>query len=268
VKIFKAVFLVFFASYQGLPHAFEKTVVIDPGHEPSKSGAKGACGIAEVIYNDLMAKKIITVLSSYSVLSTRQMGQDIEVTDDLLKEVPEVSKRLWVRSSTLMARPAIANKRKADVLISIHHDSVSKKHQLKRSDLCDGKGGISVADAFRNRYKIGFNVFVNNEAHEPIRSRSILLGKLIGKAMISMGRTPSDYHFYPVDDCRSCEPVDSKLGVWHQDLAILRHAKMPAILIEVGNIVDHKDESLINNDEFRLKFSEALKSALNEYFSL
>lgn len=267
MDFFKLVALLFFASYQGNAHA-NQTIAIDPGHEPSKSGAKGTCGISEVVYNDLMAQKLKTVLSSYSVFLTRKMGQEIEVTDELLREIPGVSKSLWARNRTLMARPAMANSKQADIFLSIHHDSVSKNHKSKRSDLCDGKGGVSVTDAFRRRYKIGFNVFVNNEAHEPYRHRSIQLGKLIGKAMISMGRIPSDYHFYPVDDCRSCEPVDRKLGVWHHDLAVLRHAKMPAVLIEIGNIVDHEDESQINNDAFRIKFSEAINSALNDYFSM
>lgn len=243
-------------------------VAVDPGHEPSKSGAQGTCGKSEVIYNDLMARILKDTLTpSYSVLLTRQPTEEVKVTDDLLKEVLGVTKGQWARNKALMARPAIANAKAADVFISIHHDSVSKRHQTKQSDLCNGKAGVTVLNEFKKIYKIGFNIFVNNKAKEPNKGKSIRLAKLIGKAMIAMGRTPSDYHFYPIDDCKSCEPVDRELGVWHHDLAVLSHAKMPSVLIEIGNIVDHEDENRVNNDSFRTEFSSSLKSALDEYFA-
>lgn len=251
----------------GASFAVGQVIVIDPGHEPSKSGAKGTCGESEVIYNDLMAQKLKASLTSYKVILTRQPGKEIKVDDKLALEVPGVSKNLWSRNKSLIARPALANAAHADVFISIHHDSVSKKHQTKHAGLCDGKGGITVSDAFRHRYKIGYNVFVNNDAKEPIRSKSIKLAKIIGKQMIAIGRTPSDYHFFPVDDCKSCEPVDKKLGVWHHDLAVLRHAEMPSVLIEIGNIIDHEDEAQINTDEFRQSFSDALRLALDQFIS-
>lgn len=243
-------------------------VAIDPGHGPSKSGAQGTCGKSEVTYNDLTARDLKTTLApSYFVLLTRQPGDEIKPTDSLFKEVTGVSKGLWTKNKNLIARPAIANAKHADAFISIHHDSVSKKHQLKFQELCDGKGGTTVSDVFRQRYKIGFNIFVHNEGKERNRRESIKLAKIIGRKMISMGRSPSNYHFYPVDDCKSCEPVDKQLGVWHHDLAVLRYAKMPAVLIEVGNIVDHEDEHRINNEAFRKTFSLNLKAALDEYLT-
>jgi N-acetylmuramoyl-L-alanine amidase len=259
--------VLFFLICPGFAFAAGNVIAIDPGHEPTKSGALGTCGKSEVVYNDLIGQKLITGLDTYSAFLTRQPGEEVKVIGGLFKELAGGSEGLWRRNMTLMARPALANAKHADAFISIHHDSVSKRHQVKRTELCDGKGGVTVTNEFRAKYKIGFNVFVNNDAKDPNRSRSIKLAKLIGHAMILMGRTPSDYHFYPVDDCKSCEPVDKKLGVWHHDLAVLRHAKMPAVLIEVGNIVDHEDEHHVNNDAFRTKFVESLKSALNEYFS-
>lgn len=263
----KAVMLVTLIFYAQSSFA-NKAIVIDSGREPSKSGAQGTCGKAEVVYNDLIVQKVETVLEpGYAVVLTRQPGQEVKAKNALLKEIPGVREGLWARNKSLMARPAIANSKSADAFISIHHDSVSKKHQARRPELCGGRGGVSVSDEFRGRYKIGFNVFVNNEANEPNKSQSIKLAQMIGNAMIALGRTASDYHFYPVDDCKSCEPVDRKLDVWHHDLAVLRHARMPAVLIEVGNIVDHLDENKIKDDGFRANFAEALKSALDKYFS-
>lgn len=56
------------------------------------------------------------------------------------------------------------------------------------------------------------------------------------------------------------------MGIWHENLAVLRGTKMPAVLIEVGNIIDPTDEKIINNDDFRKQFSLALKKGLDAYF--
>ena len=41
---------------------------------------------------------------------------------------------------------------------------------------------------------------------------------------------------------------------------------MPAILIEVGNIIDTDDEAKVNNEQFRLEFTRVIQSALDHYF--
>jgi hypothetical protein len=87
-----------------------------------------------------------------------------------------------------------------------------------------------------------------------------LLADNIGKQLRALGRIPSN------DNCKSWYPVNPELGVWHENLAVLRDTQMPAVLIEVGNIVDPADEKKINTNEFRIKFSAALKRALDNYF--
>ena len=240
------------------------TIVIDPGHEPSKGGATSTCGEKEVVYNDRMSQKLLQALKPYKVILTRQPGKEVVADVSLNQALSPSGKVSWAKSKSLLARPAIANSSKADIFISIHHDSVSAKHQVPHDGACKGK---TVSDDFKRKYKIGFNVFVNGDGKEPNRTKSIKLATMIGKSLLEIGRVPSDYHFYPVDDCKSCEPIDKKYGVWHQNLAVLREAKMPAVLIEVGNIVDHEDERLMVSESFRAKFSSQIKKSVDEYFS-
>jgi len=56
------------------------------------------------------------------------------------------------------------------------------------------------------------------------------------------------------------------VGVYSQDLAVLKNAKVPAILIEVGNILDPDDERTINTTEFRQKFATVISKSLKDFF--
>jgi N-acetylmuramoyl-L-alanine amidase len=92
--------------------------------------------------------------------------------------------------------------------------------------------------------------------------------KLLGEELVGIGRKPSNYHYFPEDDRRSCRPVIRELGIWHQQLYVLRHVRMPAVLVEVGNIADAEDEVLINTEQFREQFALALKRAVDRFFSV
>jgi N-acetylmuramoyl-L-alanine amidase len=244
-------------------------IVIDSGHEPSQPGATGTCLIKEVIYNDKMVSAIAQTLNaSYQIILTREPGQDVAIDSEVLKKYLPLSESMaWQSKKSLFARPAYANLHHADIFISIHHDSTLIEHQVHDPLLCDQRGGTNLTDAFKQKYKIGFNIFINDADKTPNKARSLLLAKLLGKQLLAIGRVPSDYHVYPVDACQSCYPVNKTLGIWHENLAVLRNVNMPAVLIEVGNIVDPRDERIINSDAFRKDFSHALEQALNDYFS-
>jgi N-acetylmuramoyl-L-alanine amidase len=62
--------------------------------------------------------------------------------------------------------------------------------------------------------------------------------------------------------------VIRELGIWHQQLYVLRNVRMPAVLVEVGNIADAEDEALINTEQFREQFAQALNRAVDRFFSV
>ena len=243
-------------------------IVLDSGHEPSLPGAWGTCHKNELIYNDELVQEISQTLSkSYKIILTRNYGQDVELNDlDLTHNLPSIDNSLLNKHKSLYARAAIANLNHAQIFISIHHDSTSLKQQIKDPMLCGHKGGVNLKSDFKNKYKIGYNIFINNSDSTQRKLKSLQLAEDIGKQMLAMNRIPSSYHVFPVDKCKSCYPINKNLGVWHDNLAVLKYTTMPAVLIEVGNIVDPEDEKIINSNNFRVKFSKALNEALNEYF--
>jgi N-acetylmuramoyl-L-alanine amidase len=244
-------------------------IVIDPGHDPVQPGAIGSCLKKEVVYNDEISAVVVKQLASdYQVILTRQSGMTVNAEDATLQQyLSSTEQPLWPTKRNLLARAALANKQKADIFISIHHDATFLHHQIYQAGLCKGHGGTTLSPAFKKQFNIGFNVFIYDNKHRPQTAQSLRLAEDIGQALIAIGRIPSNYHLYPADACKSCRPVNAKLGVWHEDLAVLRNTTMPAVLIEVGTIVDASDESKINNDKFRKQFARAVKLAVDRYFS-
>ncbi|AVK63120.1 N-acetylmuramoyl-L-alanine amidase [Lactobacillus sp. CBA3606] len=87
----------------------EATIVIDPGHGGSDSGALSSKGKMEKTYTLRVAKVVAKRL--------RAAGAHVVLTRDTDK---------WV---SLTNRPAVANKLHADAFISFHFDSTAEKNQ-------------------------------------------------------------------------------------------------------------------------------------------
>lgn len=241
-------------------------VVIDPGHEPSKPGAAGVCGLPEFQYNDAAASRLATALTaSYGVLKTRNSGQEVEVFDDLKNHLPDSEREKWDLSPTLYARAALANRAGADAFVSLHHDSTPAEHQTSARGLCDGADGKTLAPEFLARHRMGYSIFVYRSSNQELFSSSLRLARLVAEHLRrDLGRSPSTYH---TEDCSSCQLLDSSAGVWHQNLAVLRAARMPAILVELGVIVESEDELRINTNEYRKAAAAAIRAALDEFFA-
>ena len=83
--------------------------------------------------------------------------------------------------------------------------------------------------------------------------------------MTTIGREASNYHTPSSDDCKSCRPINVHLGIWHQNVLVLRETKHPSILIEVGNLMDPEDERTISSSEFKMVFILALEESIKDY---
>ncbi len=246
-------------------HAASPLIIVDSGHDPIHPGARAVCGEFEYVYNDRIVAAFLKA-TAVRVLLTREPG-NLPASLNL----PEASNTLIGNRQTLkmslQARTELANSNNGDLFISIHHDSVARRFIVPDKKLCDGKGGHKLVPEFRKKHAIGFNVFVHQDTTNPHYADSLRFAKLVSEELFALRRVPSTYHYFPEDDCRSCRPVIRELGIWHQQLYVLRQAQMPAVLIEVGNIVDVEDEARINTDSFRLQFARALDRAISRYFS-
>jgi N-acetylmuramoyl-L-alanine amidase len=239
-------------------------IMLDSGHTPSGPGALGSCGKREVDYNDQFVRELQRRLkSSYQIALTRQPQK--EVLPQFNR--PPSSKAGAEPRASLLQRPEIANQAGARVMISIHHDSVDdskeKGHVFFDPSICGGRGGVRMTEDFKKTQKVGYNIFVYEGGAKIDDSK--LLATLVGKRFQLAGLTASNYHIKPVEDCNSCRPVDLQNGVWNQDLAILKAARMPAILIEVENILDPEFERLSDSPQYKDKMIAGIKDGLDEF---
>lgn len=150
----------------------------------------------------------------------------------------------------------MANHVAADVFLSIHHDS---------AQLMDLQA-IKLADktVYQTQQPLnGFSVFVSGSNRQ--FKQSLHIAKSIGQALRQTGRHPNAYHTKPVaGENRSF--LDASNGVYQYDgLAVLRLTKMPAVLVEIGVIVDKDDEKVVSQADNRHKMIQAIVQALQPF---
>ncbi|MEO0315129.1 MAG: hypothetical protein RI928_1585 [Pseudomonadota bacterium] len=252
-------------SIANMVSAAAPVIILDPGHDPLYPGALGSCGELEFTYNDRIVAAYLKTTSA-RVITTRDAGQP-PGTLKLKTGIDGVRQSRYTLRTSLQARTILASSSKASLFISIHHDSTASRFITPDKSICQGRGGHTLLPEFKARNDIGFNVFIDQDPKNPQYQQSLRFASLLGQELIGIGRKPSNYHYFPEDDCRSCRPVIRELGVWHQQLYVLRHVRMPAVLVEVGNIADAEDEALVNSEQFREQFAQALKRAVDRYFS-
>lgn len=242
-------------------------VVLDPGHIPSYPGAAGACGKKEVAYNDAMAGDIRAALNAVPGLRTqltRRPGKSVLPADDSLPPQPNGRES----AQSFLARTALANRLGAALFVSIHHDSTDDRNIIQDPAACGGRGGTRIKPEFKAAHHIGYNIWVyqGDAADRPRYEESLKLAVEIGRRMRAAGLTASDIHIQPFEDCRSCRPVDKANGVWKQDLAVLRTAKMPAVLVECANIADADLEAqTAASPEYRQRVVKAVADGVAAY---
>ncbi len=193
-------------------------ILLDPGHTPAQGGATGIRGVREVHYNDNFSQKLALALRAdgHRVTSTRTPSEEI----------------------SLDQRAELANNSGADLFLSIHHDS-AQAHYLEQFE-------VSGASAWRTKNPIrGYSVFVSRI--NPCYEASLAYAKSIAEQILVLGRKPTLHHAESIPG-ENRELLDSRLGVYRFDeLLVLRKTRIPALLLEVGVIVDAQDELYVRS---------------------
>jgi N-acetylmuramoyl-L-alanine amidase len=259
----KALLLLFALS---LSAQAETLVMIDPGHEPSRPGAIGVCGKEEMAYNDQAAGELLSALekSGLRATLTRAPGTEMVTPNDSDRFLPEAERASWANDPRLYERAAVANRLGASLFLSLHHDSTNAKYQEATLSSCGGQPGKRLNASFaKDGNRVGFSVFVTASPANPARYQaSLKLAKAIGRGLVEkMKRVPNN-HKSLLKECGSCKVIDAKYGVFQKTLAVLRSTEMPAVLLEVGVIVDEADEKLVNTNAYRRKMATVLRDAI------
>jgi len=217
--------------------ARKPVILLDSGHNPPAGGATSLRGIPEVIYNDRFTAKLARALekTGFHVELTRNHDQSIQLNE----------------------RAALANSLKADLFLSIHHDSAQEVRLDKIS--------VNSTATYRTKTKIaGYSIFVSRENAQ--FDRSWLFAQYLGERLLKLGRPPTLHHAENIVG-ENRELLDEKLGIYRFDeLTVLRRTEVPAVLLEIGVIVDDEDETYVSNpknqDLMVRSIVDAIKAAL------
>jgi len=190
-------------------------VVLDVGHSAEAPGAISARGKSEYGFNLRLAKQIDRSLIDAGFEKTVLMvtGGDAR--------------------RTLYARMAHANRLTADLLLSIHHDSVPDRFYKKWE--FNGQPHI-----YNDRFK-GYSIFVSDENAEG--KASLAFGSILGHQLRAHGLAYTPHYAAAFMGHNRHTLLDNQAGVYRYDtLFVLKKSRMPAVLLEAGSIINRDEE--------------------------
>lgn len=131
-----------------------------------------------------------------------------------------------------------------DLFLSIHHDSI------QQAWLDQGRAGEFA----------GFAVLASSKNMQA--TQSIRCASTIGAAMRGVGERPSLYHATPIKG-ENRPLLDPENGVHRfDDLVVLKASSAPAVLLEVGVIVNPSEERRLADPRLVARYAKAVADAV------
>ncbi|MGY2901270.1 N-acetylmuramoyl-L-alanine amidase family protein [Bradyrhizobium sp. URHC0002] len=213
-------------------------IVLDVGHTAESEGAISARNVSEFVFNLRLAKRIEEKLKTEGFAQTKLLLTEGKARRSLVKRV------------------AVANDLPADLLLSIHHDSVPNKF-LEDWEF-EGKKGH-----FSDRFS-GYSVFVSRS--NPDFKTSLAFAELIGKEMKAQGLDYARQYSQAIMGRYQRELLNKETGVYRYDeLIVLRKTRMAAVLLEAGSIINRDEELKMSSPERRDIISSGVTAAVKEF---
>jgi N-acetylmuramoyl-L-alanine amidase len=191
-------------------------IVLDVGHTAESEGATSARNVSEFVFNLRLAKRIEQKLKAEGFAETRLLLTEGKARRSLVKRVDA------------------ANDLRADLLLSIHHDSVPNK-------------------------------FLEDWEFEGKKSH-FAFAELIGKEMKAQGFDYAKQYSQPIMGRYQRELLNKETGVYRYDeLIVLRKTRMAAVLLEAGSIINRDEELKMSSPERRDIISSGVAAAVKEF---
>ncbi|MCP4615144.1 MAG: N-acetylmuramoyl-L-alanine amidase [Bradyrhizobium sp.] len=213
-------------------------MIIDVGHTAESYGAMSARNVPEFEYNLKLARRIEERLKTDGFAEAAVM-----ITEGKARP-------------SLMTRVARANRKGADLFLSIHHDSVP--------DIYADRWEFEGKKSHFNDLFGGYSVFVSH--HNPHYDESLRFARSLGNQMADQGLIfARQYDLWFMGKYQR-PLLDSDAGVYRYDeLIVLKDTSMPAVLLESGSIINRDEELVMASDEHRNKVASAVSSAVVQY---
>src|SRR3954451_2388984 len=213
-------------------------IVLDVGHTAESEGATSARNVSEFVFNLRLAKRIEEKLKAEGFAQTKLLLTEGKAKRSLVKRV------------------AAANNLPADLLLSIHHDSVPNKF-LEDWEF-EGK-----KSHFSDRFS-GYSVFVSR--NNPDFKKSLSFAELIGKEMKAQGLDYAKQYTQAIMGRYQRPLLNKETGVYRYDeLIVLRKTQMAAVLLEAGSIINRDEELKMRSPERLDIVSSGVTAAVKEF---
>jgi len=213
-------------------------IVVDVGHTPDSYGALSARNDPEFGFNFHLARLIAAKLKSEGFAATRLLVTDGKARPSLFKRV------------------SAANDGRADLFLSIHHDSVPDK-LLERWEF-DGTNSY-----FSDRFS-GHSLFVSER--NPHFATSLMLARMIGRQLKEQGLHYASQYTLPVMGRYRRQLLDKDVGVYRYDgLVVLSQTRSAAVLLEAGSIINRDEEMTMNSLERQDQIASAVAAGIGEF---
>ncbi|WP_246669337.1 MULTISPECIES: N-acetylmuramoyl-L-alanine amidase [unclassified Bradyrhizobium] len=213
-------------------------IVVDVGHTAESEGAISARNKAEFIFNLRLARVIEEKLRADGFAATRLLVTEGKARRSLVKRV------------------ATANNLPANLLLSIHHDSVPDK--LLEDWEFEGK-----KSHFSDRFS-GYSVFVSR--NNPDFGTSLAFAELLAREMKAQGLEYARQFTLPIMGKNQHPLLNKETGVYSYDkLIVLKSTRMPAVLLEAGSIINRDEELKMDSAEHRNIISSGVATAVREF---
>lgn len=217
-----------------------KKIVIDAGHGGVDPGATGKSGLREKDVNLDIAKRLSILL--------RSEGIEVVMTRTIDRFVP------------LSTRVEIANNARADLFLSIHANA-NRVRRLNGFEVYYVAGTVSDS---KRAYAAAKSAVLNLDS-ACFASQSLDLKAILWDMTYTYSRAES------IELSRAiCRSIDSNLGVpalriKGAGFQILKEARMPAVLIEVGFLSNYDEERKLKNSYYRQKVVESIAQGVGDY---
>lgn len=213
-------------------------IILDVGHTADSYGALSARKVPEFEFNLKLGQRIEEKLKADGFSATHLLITEGKARPSLMKRV------------------AVANRRGADLFLSIHHDSVPDIY-VEKWDF-DGKKS-SFNDLFG-----GYSVFVSRQ--NPHYEASLKFAKLVGNQMAARDLQFARQYDQWFMGRYQRQLLDIDAGVYRYDeLIVLKKTTMPAVLLESGSIINRDEELVMASDDHKNKVAAAVTSGAIEY---
>ncbi len=222
----------------------EKVIVIDPGHGGKDPGATG--------YRKYREKDVVFAIALKAAKLLRARGYTVYMT------------RTDDRFIKLRHRTHYANRKKADLFISIHANAVPKRNRNKAH-------GIETYFLSPSRSKRANNAAaMENKAEVEdmnFYGKNTFLNALNSEKIVASHKLAIDLQSSILASLRARYRNIRDGGVREGPFWVLVGAQMPAVLIEVGFITHPTEGARLHSGKYQDVFARGLADGIERYFA-